>query len=163
MTKKTQEMPLLMLVNDITALSAEEVAKIKHYIAMGTIFDVQFKDAAGAMFIPVEFADDVKNEAGEVTTPAFVSVIKGGSVVKIDIVLGAPTITGETPFAESTEVEIEAPAGASIFYTTDGSTPTAESTSYSEAIELTATTTIKAIAIDGVLESGVASKTFTKS
>lgn len=152
-----------MLVNSITALSSEEVAKIKHYIAMGTIFDVQFKDAAGAMFIPVEFADVVKNEAGEVTTPAFVSVIKGGSVVKTDIVLGAPTITGETPFDESTEVEITAPDGASIFYTTDGSTPTAESTAYSEAIELTATTTIKAIAIDGVLESGVASKTFTKS
>ena len=53
--------------------------------------------------------------------------------------------------------------GAKIYYTTNGDTPTAESTEYSEAITLDATTTIKAIAINGGVSSDVTSKTFTKS
>ena len=49
------------------------------------------------------------------------------------------------------------------FYTTDGSTPTAESPVYSEAFTLSATTTVKAIAIKDGQSSEVASKTFIKS
>ena len=76
--------------------------------------------------------------------------------------LAAPTISGTTPFAETTSVSISGPAGAEIRYTTDGSTPTAESTLYSEAFTLSDTTTVKAIAIKDGESSEVASKLFTK-
>ena len=74
----------------------------------------------------------------------------------------APEITGTTPFAETTSVSIQAEQGAEIRYTTDGSTPTAESTLYSEAFTLSDTATVKAIAIKDGQTSQVASKTFTK-
>ena len=75
----------------------------------------------------------------------------------------APEITGTTPFAETTSVSIQAEQGAEIRYTTDGSTPTAESTLYSEAFTLSDTATVKAISIKDGHSSEVASKTFTKS
>ena len=75
----------------------------------------------------------------------------------------APQITGTTPFAETTSVSIQAEQGAEIRYTTNGSTPTAESTLYSEAFTLSDTATVKAISIMGGQSSEVASKTFTKS
>ena len=75
----------------------------------------------------------------------------------------APEISGTTPFTDSTEVTIQGPQGAEVRYTTDGSAPSAESTLYSEAITLSATTTVKAIAILDGETSAVASKTFTKS
>ena len=76
--------------------------------------------------------------------------------------LAAPTISGTTPFAETTSVSMSGPDGAEIRYTTDGSTPTAESTLYSEAFTLSDTTTVKAIAIKDGESSAVASKLFTK-
>ena len=76
--------------------------------------------------------------------------------------LASPTISGTTPFAETTSVSISGPAGAEIHYTTDGSTPTAESTLYSEAFTLSDTATVKAIAIKDGDSSEVASKLFTK-
>ena len=75
----------------------------------------------------------------------------------------APQITGTTPFAESTQVSIQAEQGAEIRYTTDGSTPTAESTLYSESFTLSDTATVKAIAIMDGQSSEMASMTFTKS
>ena len=77
--------------------------------------------------------------------------------------LAEPTISGTTPFAETTSVSISGPAGAEIHYTTDGNTPTAESTLYSETFTLSDTTTVKAIAIKDGESSEVASKLFTKS
>ena len=69
----------------------------------------------------------------------------------------APTISGETQFTDTTQVSISGPAGAEIRYTTDGSTPTAESTLYSEPFTLSDTATVKAIAIMGGVSSQVTS------
>ena len=77
--------------------------------------------------------------------------------------VAAPTISGETPFDESTQVTISGPDGAEIRYTVDGSAPTAESSLYSEALTLTDTVIVKAIAIKNGVTSEVASKTFTKN
>ena len=54
------------------------------------------------------------------------------------------------------------PAGAEIRYTTNGSTPTAESTLYSGPLTLTETTTVKAIAIKDGVSSAVTSRTYSK-
>ena len=77
--------------------------------------------------------------------------------------LTSPSINGNTSFTESTQVSMSGPDGAEIHYTTDGSTPTAESTLYSEAFTLTENTTVKAIAIKDGESSEVATKYFYKS
>lgn len=77
--------------------------------------------------------------------------------------VSAPVISGTTPFQTSTSVTMSAESGAQIRYTLDGSNPSANSTLYSSAITLNATTTVKAIAIKEGVSSSVTTKKFTKS
>lgn len=77
-----------------------------------------------------------------------------------------PTIKGAgdaTTFTNNLEVTLAAGAGATIYYTTDGSAPAIGGDTYSSPITVSATTTIKAIAVEnGKIMSAVASQTFTK-
>ena len=84
----------------------------------------------------------------------------GGSEQQVTV--AAPSFSGNTQFEESTQVTMSGPAGASIFYTVDGSTPTDQSLEYEEPITLSETTTIKAIAIKDGVSSSVTSRTYTK-
>ncbi len=76
--------------------------------------------------------------------------------------LAKPTIYGASPFTESTEVTMSGPEDAEIRYTTDGSTPTAQSTLYEGGFTLSDTTTVKAIAIKNGESSEVSTRLFNK-
>ena len=76
--------------------------------------------------------------------------------------LAKPTIYGASPFTESTEVTMSGPEDAEIRYTTDGSTPTAQSTLYEGGFTLSDTTTVKAIAIKNGESSEVSTRLFSK-
>lgn len=78
--------------------------------------------------------------------------------------LDAPVITpnGGT-FSNSCEVSITAQEGATIFYTTDGTDPTADSNKYTAPFTITEDATVKAIAIkENARDSKIASAKFTK-
>lgn len=66
-------------------------------------------------------------------------------------------------YASATTVTLsDTTSGASIFFTTNGSTPTAESTKYTGPFKVSVTTTVKAIGIaSGHTNSSVASGTYT--
>lgn len=91
---------------------------------------------------------------------------------KIEVTLGgsgtgetvaAPTISGETPFKESTTVTITGPENSLIYYSTDGQDPDDRATQYTAPFTLDATTTVKAIAYVGDKQSTVATKEFVKA
>lgn len=74
-----------------------------------------------------------------------------------------PVISGSANFSESVSVAIScSTAGAAIYYTVDGSNPTSASTQYTEALTLTSTTTVKAVAVKDGISSAVTTKVFTK-
>ena len=71
--------------------------------------------------------------------------------------LAAPSIAIDN----SGNVTITSAEGADIYYTTDGTDPTAASTKYAAAFTVTSGTTVKAIAVkDGYESSGVASQAY---
>lgn len=77
--------------------------------------------------------------------------------------LAAPTISGNTSFTESATVTITAADGATIYYTTNGQEPDdREGTQYTAPFTISETTTVKAIAYKGDLESSIATQEFTK-
>ena len=72
----------------------------------------------------------------------------------------APVLTEEQTFKGSMFVTIT--SDATVYYTTDGTTPSATNgTEYTVPFEITATTTIKAVAVNEVGESEVVEATYT--
>ena len=68
---------------------------------------------------------------------------------------------GSYPSAQSVTLS-DSTAGATIYYTTNGTTPTTSSTKYSAAVPISSTTTIEAMAVaSGYTNSAIASGTYT--
>ena len=123
---------------------------------------------------------ELNNNVDQVTVPIYGP---DGAVIGYQVVADAPKPSGgniqsgsgkvENPvmspnggsFADTQSVTITcATEGADIYYTTDGTKPTASSTKYSTAVSLSATTTLKAIAVKaGMAPSKVVSAVFTKT
>ena len=83
--------------------------------------------------------------------------------VRVDYKYAAPSLPAAAVFFSTKSITIPAVAGADVYYTTDGSTPTKSSTKSTAAFDVSATTTVKAIAIDeDGLVSPVSSVTYTK-
>ena len=122
-----------------------------------TSINITCYDRNGDLVKRVTSSDDAEiedNDGGD-DTP-------GGGGSSETPTVNAPTISGTSPFEETTQVTMSGPAGATIYYTTDGSVPTSASTQYTEAITLSDTATVKAIAVKDGTSSSVASRTFTK-
>jgi Chitobiase/beta-hexosaminidase C-terminal domain/Fn3 associated len=88
----------------------------------------------------------------------------GSATYTITIPPPATPTLSPTPGTYSTTQTVtisDSTAGASIYYTTDGSTPTTASMLYAGPLSVTQTATIKAIASTGGPSSGVASGTYT--
>lgn len=73
-----------------------------------------------------------------------------------------PLIQGATEFIGSTECTMEADDGASIYYTTNGNTPTTSSTLYTSAITIRDSCVVKAIAVKNGVSSDVAELEFVE-
>lgn len=75
----------------------------------------------------------------------------------------APTLTAGGNFVDFKVIAISCDTeGATIYYTTDGSEPTENSEVYDGSFEINTTTTVKAIAVNGVGESDVATETYNR-
>lgn len=76
------------------------------------------------------------------------------------VVPNAPVLTESQEFKGSMQVSIT--SDATVYYTTDGTTPSkTNGTVYTAPFEITATTTVKAVAVNEVGESDVAEATYT--
>lgn len=148
-------------MGDVESVMVKEYAPFTLTYVATMFFGTQFESIDPRRLMVIELADedDNENDGGNATN--------GGSQTASSGKVATPTFSPESwSEGESLEVTIESDTdGADIYYTTDGSTPTAESTAYdaSSKPSLSATTTIKAIAVkDGMTDSDVATKSYTK-
>lgn len=115
-----------------------------------------------------EIADQITDANGQYFVTAWYNGAQGAiasvKVVAVQQALGAPVITAAEPtFTENTTVTITAADGATIYYTTDGTTPTvggATTQVYTVPFTINKTTTIKAIAVKDGVSSDVSENTF---
>ena len=129
------------------------------YDMFGVLTDVALKtnvkyDVAG-LLVKYNSTYELLPEA-----PAYITEIAGTATAE------APTLTAEGEFTGSKEVTItNNEEGGTVYYATDGSDPTTDSPSFtgeSKTLTLTATTTVKAMAVaEGKEQSTVASATYT--
>lgn len=132
----------------------------------GAVVTATYDDASETVVTAsATFSTPVMSSAGVKTVTVSYSENDVEKTTTYDITV-KPAVPTFSPAAGAvvagTEVTLSTTtAGATIYYTTDGSEPTASSSEYSEAFTITAATTIKAIAVKDATSSDVATATYT--
>ena len=144
----------------VTITSATSGASVR-YTTDGTVPTVTSTLYSGAITLSATTTINAIAVNGGMTDSAVVSATyTKASEPQVSAPVFSPAGTSFT--STQTVTITSATSGALIYYTTDGTTPTAASTLYTAAITLSATTTINAIAISGGVSSSVSSAVFTK-
>ena len=116
------------------------------------------------------YDDKVGTWVGDAASVSLTASLNQVRATKIVVTIGstdpnavaAPVITGQTEFDITTEVTINAGEGASVYYTLDGTEPSAASTAYTAPFTIDKSCTVSAIAIKGENKSEVVKKEFKK-
>lgn len=158
-TLKVADVNRVVLIKDVTVTAPTPSEK--------TNFEVSWGESSWS----------VRNNYGLESVPAgvydivvVVTVFQGSTSLYVTQFISnmqrveTPVITPETgTITKGTVVTITCPTeGASIYYTIDGTDPTAQSTAYTSTFEVNADMTVKAIAVkEGMLDSAIAQETYT--
>lgn len=143
---------------EIVPMTDEKVSASGFYGANGEFPAENSEVEVTVTYTAEEGVYDPAHEGGAQFSDTFTARIK-------DIpALDAPVIDPNGgSFSESCKVSITAQEGATIFYTTDGTDPTADSNKYTAPFTITKNATVKAIAIkENARDSKIASAKFTK-
>lgn len=143
---------------EIVPMTDEKVSASGFYGANGEFPAENSEVEVTVTYTAEEGVYDPAHEGGAHFSDTFTARIK-------DIpALDAPVIDPNGgSFSESCKVSITAQEGATIFYTTDGTDPTADSNKYTAPFTITKDATVKAIAIkENARDSKIASAKFTK-
>ena len=119
--------------------------------------------SAALVFGMISCSSEAENNAALI---GILNSSKGNSGTPVKGTVATPACSGASGAVVSgTSVTITCSTeGAKIYYTKDGTKPTAESTEYTSAISITEAVTVKAIAVkDGMKNSTVASASYTIS
>ena len=145
---------------------------VTYYISNDGSTTNRFEVYSGKYVDGADFTDENNVKLGDfVIVKGTLKYYSNGNQAEFDYnneivsILRAPVFTpdGGNFTGESQSVTISADAGATIYYTTDGSTPTTSSAVYSTAISISETTIIKAFAVKDGTTTGIVEKTFTKT
>ena len=175
-TNSIIDKPVTKVVVKIDAITADKVNKTKLEVASDPSFETDLQEievkpsAAGDVTYTV--TEPTENQyyrltfdCASGTSNGLVTISKVEYYYNVEVLVPAPTFSpegGKTLFTTDQDdedktitISCEDP-DAVIYYTTDGSSPTQNSTQYDSGIVLTKTITIKAIAIKGNDVSAVA-------
>ena len=110
---------------------------------------------------PIEIKEDLRLYAIAELGGVFSGVLEADYKIGVDVLVPTAEPTS-IEFENKLEIKLSSTEGAEIFYTIDGSIPTADSTIYKEPLMITENTTLKAVAIFKETSSGIMTEKYTK-